>query len=83
LPAVRRTAEAPYVARARTPEPDRVTVSRRAGITLARCVEFTPAAPGIVPDELDEVVDLAALADFADPANSSMATSTISAMDPL
>jgi hypothetical protein len=72
--------------RARTLEPDRVMVSRRARITLARCVEFTPAAPGIVPDEvdnLDEVVDLAALADFADPAESPMATSTISAIDPL
>jgi hypothetical protein len=75
--------------RARTPEPDRVTVSRRARITLARCVEFTPAAPGIVPDEvdeldeLDEVVDLAALADFADPAESPMAKSAISAIDPL
>jgi hypothetical protein len=72
--------------RARTPEPDRVTVSRRSRITLARCVEFTPAAPGIVPDEvddLDEVVALAALADFADPAESPMAKSTISAIDPL
>lgn len=72
--------------RARTPEPDRVTVSRRSRITLARCVEFTPAAPGIVPDEVDElddVVALAALADFADPAESPMAKSTISAIDPL
>jgi hypothetical protein len=72
--------------RARTPEPDRVTVSRRSRITLARCVEFTPAAPGIVPDEVDElddVVALAALADFADPAESPMAKSTISAIEPL
>jgi hypothetical protein len=71
--------------RARTPEPDRVTVSRRSRITLARCVEFTLAAPGIVPDEVDElddVVALAALADFADPAESPMAKSTISAIDP-
>jgi hypothetical protein len=71
--------------RARTPEPDRVTVSRRSRITLARWVEFTPAAPGIVPDEvddLDEVVDLAALADFADPAESD-GDINISAIDPL
>jgi hypothetical protein len=67
--------------------PDRVTVSRRSKITLARSAQ--PFAPAIVPndvddmDELDEVVDVAALADLADQADAAMATTIISAVDPL
>jgi hypothetical protein len=70
--------------------PDRVTVSRRSKITLARSAQLVPFAPGIAPDDVedadevdDEAVDLAALADLADPADAAMATTIISAVDPL
>jgi hypothetical protein len=72
--------------RERATEPDRVTVSRRSKITLARAAQPVPFAPAIVPDDADdmdegdEVVDVAA---FADPADAAMATTIISAVDPL
>jgi hypothetical protein len=66
--------------------PDRVTVSRRSKITLARSAQLVPFAPAIVPDDMDEgddVVDVAAFAGLADPADAAMATTIISAVDPL
>jgi hypothetical protein len=66
--------------------PDRVTVSRRSKITLARSAQLVPFAPAIVPDDMDEgddVVDGAAFAGLADPADAAMATTIISAVDPL
>jgi hypothetical protein len=69
--------------------PDRVTVSRRSKITLARSAQLVPFAPAIVPDDADEmdegyeVVDVAAFANLADPADAAMATTIISAVDPL
>ena len=69
--------------------PDRVSVSRRSKITLARSAQLIPFAPAIVPndvddaDEVDELVDVATLADLADSADAAMATTIISAVDPL
>ncbi len=75
--------------RERVAGPDRVAVSRRSKITLARSAQLVPFAPAIVPDdlddadEMDEVVDVAALADLSDRADAAMATTIMSAVDPL
>jgi hypothetical protein len=79
--------------RARTAEPERMPVGRRAKITLARRPEFVPTAPGIVPDdEMDDVeladeghqaLELAVLADFAAPAEFSIVPSITAAIEPL
>jgi|GraSoiStandDraft_4_1057263.scaffolds.fasta_scaffold192359_2 hypothetical protein len=78
--------------RERAAEPDRVTVSRRSRITLARSAQLIPFAPAIVPndvddademDEIDAMVDVATLTDLADPADAAMATTIMSAVDPL
>ena len=69
--------------------PDRVIVGRRSRITLPSSARLLPFAPAIVPNDLDDAdeidgadegVDVAALADLADPA---MATTIIAAVDPL
>jgi hypothetical protein len=58
--------------RSRPAELDRAPVGRRSKITLAQCAQFISPAPGIVPQEFDEKVELADLADFTDSADSSM-----------
>jgi hypothetical protein len=56
--------------RSRAVEPDRAPVGRRSRITLARGAELV--APGIVPQKLDEELDLAEQANFTDVVDASM-----------
>jgi hypothetical protein len=63
-------------------EPNRVTVGRRSKITLSRGAEFSSVAPGIVPDDPDDLDESLDLGTLPDPANLSIAPSIISAIEP-